>query len=451
MIETLSTEGRNEMSVIKGRKMGIYPGWFTVLATGVVSAWAWASWGYGFGAYFDPLQKEFGWTRAQISAGYSLRRLEGGVEGPFGGMLTDKFGPRIVSFLGVVIAGLGLILMYFINKLWQFILVWGLVVSLGFNLGTLDPLEKALSDWFVRKRGLAVGLARVGLSLGGTFGPALMTMLLIVYGWRSAFLFAGLVTWVISLPLTWFFVKPHRPEFYGLMPDGATVEEELSMAKVGVGQDYAAEVGEVEFTVRQALGTLAFWVMTAESLLMSFVSPCISVHMIPHLIDMGVSPIGAAAAMGFTLFMSAPARFAVGPICDRIQINNFKYVYITARGLMVLGLFLFMLSSNLWMVYASATVYGLGQGLSAGGRTPIRGRFFGRKAFSTIHGTSILVSMPASIVAPIYIGWVFDITNSYTNAFLHASILGICAVVALFFLNPPKYRPEVRSEVGRFL
>ena len=439
------------MSVVEGKQRGIYPGWFTVLATGVVSAWAWASWGYGFGTYFDPLQREFGWTRAQISAGYSLRRLEGGVEGPFGGMLTDRYGPRIVSFVGVAIAGLGLVIMYFMTEYWQFLLLWGLVVSLGFNLGTLDPLEKALSDWFVRKRGLAVGIARVGLSLGGTFGPAFMTTLLIRYGWRIAFLIAGLITWIVCLPMTWFLVKPHRPEFYGLMPDGATVEEEAASSKVDVGQDYAAEVGEVEFTVRQAVRTLAFWVMAVESLLISFVSPCISVHMIPYLIDMGVDPMGAAVAMGFTLLMSAPARFFIGPVCDRCSIHRFKYVRMAAQGLRILGLFIFMNSRTLTMVYVSAAVYGLGQGMSAGSRTPMRGRFFGRKAFSTIHGTAMLVSMPMSILAPIYIGWVFDVTNSYRSAFFNACILGVFALVAIYFLNPPKARPEVKSDIESFL
>ena len=437
------------MNVTSATKRTIFPGWLTVMATSIVSAWAWASWGYGFGAYMTPLQETFGWTRAQISAAYSQNRLEGGVEGPFGGMLTDKYGPRIVSFLGMGVAGLGLVLMFFVNQLWQFIIIWGLIVSLGFNLGTMDPLEKALSDWFIRRRGLAVGIGRVGLSMGGTFGPALMTMLLLSFGWRSAFLIAGLITWTLCLPLVWFFVKPHRPEYYGMMPDGA--QTRTSEALIALGQEYAADAGEVEFTVRHALRTQSFWVMTVETLLMAFTFPCVSVHMIPHLIDMGVDPVGAAAAMGFTVLVSAPARFFVGPVCDRCSLNSFKFVRMAAHSFRVAGLFLFIYSMTLPLVYISAAVYGIGLGMSAGSRTPMRGRFFGRKAFSTIHGTSILVSMPMSILAPIYIGWVHDITGSYTSAFLNAVILGVFAVVSLFFLRPPKVTPEVRSDIDKFL
>lgn len=378
--------------------------------------------------------------------------MEGGVEGPFGGMVTDKYGPRIVSFIGCFVAGLGLMLMYFVQDLWHFIIIWGFVVSMGFNLGTLDPLEKALSEWFVKKRGLAVGTARVGLSIGGAFGPAFMTILLLSYGWRTTFLIAGLITWIICLPATWFLVKPHRPEYYGLMPDGTSVEqgsEEASLVRAG--QEYAAEMGEVEFTVRQAVKTRAFWVITAESILMAFTFPALSVHMVPHLTDMGIDPIGAAAAMGFTILSSAPARFFVGVLCDRCDVNKFKYVRMTAHSLRIIGLLLFMISKSLTMVYVSALIYGIGLGMSAGSRTPMRGRFFGRKAFSTIHGTSILISLPASILAPIYIGWVYDVTGSYVNAFLHASILGVFAVISLFFLIPPKARPDVKSDIGKFL
>jgi MFS family permease len=145
-------DGKQESGIIN-RFKDIYPGWWTVFASGIMTGWGWGAWGYGFGAYFKPLIEEFGWTRAQLSAAYSLNRLEGGLEGPFGGFFTDKYGPRIVNFIGYFMAGLGLIIMYFVNNLWAFLLIWGFIVSLGFNLGMLGPLETAIANWFVKKRG----------------------------------------------------------------------------------------------------------------------------------------------------------------------------------------------------------------------------------------------------------------------------------------------------------
>jgi MFS family permease len=317
----------------------------------------------------------------------------------------------------------------------------------------MDPLEKAITDWFVKKRGMALGLGRVGLALGGTIGPPVMTILLINLGWRTAFLIAGFVTWLIGIPLSWFLVRPHRPEFYGLLPDGVEVEEEPDDVETLVlaGQELAAEKGEVELTLRQALRTRAFWIYVLEFVMIGFIFPCVNVHMIPHLTDMGVDPIAAATAIGFMTLMSAPARLVIGPVCDRVSIHSFKYIRMIADSLRTTGLFLFMISRTMPMVYLSALVYGVGLGFSAGSMSPLRGRFFGRKAFSTIHGTATMLSMPASIIAPIYVGWVYDTTNSYTNAFIQACILGIIAVMTQFFLKPPE-KPEVGvSDIKQFL
>jgi hypothetical protein len=109
-----------------------------------------------------------------------------------------------------------------------------------------------------------------------------------------------------------------------------------------------------------------------------------------------------------------------------------------------------MVSTNLQTVYLFSLVYGVGMGFSAGSIAPLRARFFGRKAFSTIHGTTSMLTMPASLIAPIYVGWVYDTTGSYTNAFTQAVIMGVIAVAAQFFLKPPKKIAEV-SDVKAFL
>jgi len=439
------------------KKRGIYFGWFTVVASGIMNGWGWGAWGYGFGAYFKPLIDEFGWSRAQISAAYSLNRLEGGLEGPFGGYFTDKYGPRIVNFVGFLMAGAGLCLMYYVNSLWTFLFLWGFVVSLGFNLGMTGPLETAIANWFVKKRGLATSVNRFMLAIIASQIPPVMTMILLQFGWRHAFLIAGLITWAVGLPLTWFFVRPHRPEYYGLLPDGAAVDETVdpegeSGSLVEKGQQLIAdEMGEVEFTLREAMRTRTFWVQTASSLLGSLVWPAVTVHQIPHLIDMGVDPVAAAAALGSMVFISAPARLVGGILSDRITLFRLKYIRMAARVLNTIGIFFLMNATNLTTVYLFSIMYGLGLGLQAGSGTPIRGRFFGRKAFSTIQGVGAMINLPVNIIAPIYIGWVYDVTGSYSTVFTQALALLIVSVVVLFFYDPPKKRPDVVSDVDRFL
>ncbi len=442
------------MEAKKKRKLSeIYPGWLTVIASGIMNGWGWGAWGYGFGAYFQPLTEEFGWSRAQISAAYSLNRLEGGLEGPFGGYFTDKYGPRIVNFIGFFMAGLGLILMFWVNSLTMFLILWGFVVSLGFNLGMTGPLETAIANWFVKKRGLATSINRFMLAIISSQIPPIMTLILLRYGWRQAFLIAGAMTWIIGLPLTWFFVRPHRPEYYGLLPDGETreIDEEDDSLIEASQRRIADEIGEVEFTLREALRTKAFWAQTIATLLGSLVWPMVSVHQIPHLIDMGVDPVSAATALGTMVFVSAPARLVGGVLSDRVRTERLKYIRMLARGLNALGLVFLMRANSLQSVYIFTVLYGLGLGISTGSGTPIRGRFFGRKAFSTIQGTGALINLPMNIAAPIYIGWVFDKTGSYSSIFSQGVWLLVLATAVLYFYDPPKKSSAAVSSVDKFM
>jgi sugar phosphate permease len=383
---------------------------------------------------------DFGWKRAEISGAFSLGRLEGGIEGPLGGYLTDKYGPRAVNFWGIVLAGSGLCLMYFMNSFWSFVLIWGLMVSTGFNLGMIGPLETAISNWFVKRRGIAHSLSRAGLGLGGAVIPPFMTMLLIQYGWRSAFLIAGFITWAIGLPLTWFFVKPHRPEYYGLLPDGGkTSSKSVDISSIlEAGQAYASEVKELEFTLRQALRTPTFWILSISWVFRGMVWPAVVVHQIPYLTDMGLDPVTAAAALGFMVLMSIPGRLFGGIVVDRLDIKHLKYLLLFSYVLQAIGLFILLSATNMGLIYLFDVIYGFGMGISAGSTTLVRARYFGRKAFSTIHGTMTLIRVPSSVIAPIYAGWVYDLTGSYAEAFTLILVLLAFATVMLIFANPPK-------------
>jgi len=437
------------------RQGKVFPGWWTVLASSIMCLWGYGSWMYGFGAYITPLLDEFGWTRAQISAAASLRRLEGSAEGPFGGVFTDKYGPRVVNLIGVFFAGLGLILLYFMNTLWQFLLLWGFVVSFGFNLGMLGPLEAAIVNWFVKKRGLASGIIRACLGFGAFVVPPVMTLLLVQHGWRTAFLIAGILTWIICIPLTWFGVKPHRPEFYGYLPDGAEYRDEDAgdtTALVRLGQEYTArETGEVEFTARQVLRTRSFWVLRIARMFQSLVGPVVSVHLIPHLIDMGIDPVTAALAGSLYSLVRVPFSLAGGVITDRIPTHRLKYLWVVALAFRCLGIFVLIYANTLPLVIVFNLFYGIGHGLATGISGPIRGRYFGRKGYGTVSGIASLIAIPTSVIAPIYVGWVYDTTGSYITAYQQAVAMLAIGVIVMFFADPPKEKPEVISNVEKFL
>ncbi|UCH01494.1 MAG: MFS transporter [Candidatus Bathyarchaeota archaeon] len=424
------------------------------MATGIMCSWGWGVWHYSFGLYFEPLQEEFGWYRAEISAAGSLRTLEGGLEGPFGGYLTDKYGPRVVNLLGILISGLGFITMYFVNSLLGFLLTWGFVISLGFNLGMWGPLGTAIAKWFVKKRGLASSIARVITAIGDSMLPTFVLILMTTFGWRSAALITGLITWAIGIPLTWFFIKPRRPEFYGMMPDGVKVDAKMAKdtdALIKAGQEYTArEMGEVEFTVRQALKTRVFWLSVFGFWSDRIASPLFTMHLIPHLTDIGIDRVAATTVLGFMVLVSAPARLLGGILADRISLNRLKYIRILNNALVWLGLLCLMSARDLWMVYAYAIFRGFGLGINAGAGTQIVGRYWGRKGYATITGIRAMLGIPVGVFAPIYVGWLYDNTGSYMTAFEQALILYVASIIIWYFYNPPK-RVAAVSDVKKFL
>ena len=140
-----------------------------------------------------------------------------------------------------------------------------------------------------------------------------------------------------------------------------------------------------------------------------------------------------------------------GILADRLTIKKLKYLYIVSRILNAMGIYFLMMATSLSTVFLFTILYGLGLGLSTGSGTPIRGRFFGRKAFSTIQGAGALITLPVNIVAPIYIGWVYDVTGSYSTVFTQAVVMLATSVVVYWFYDPPDRKPDVVSSVDKFM
>jgi sugar phosphate permease len=434
------------------RKRKVFPGWWTVIASGIISMWGFGVYLYSFGLFVTPIETDLRLSRAKISGAGSLGRLEGGFEGLFGGWFVDRYGPRVVCLIGVFIGGLGLILMYFINSWWSYYVVWG-IASLGFNLGLSLPLDAAVANWFVRRRGLAMAITRSLIGLCSVTVMPLVAWLIGLVDWRLTLVIAGATTWLIGLPLAWFLIKPRRPEYYGLLPDGEQPRSEDVRdvkAAIEAGVKYAEKVEEIEFTARQAMRTSAFWIIYVAHSLHGMVSPAVSMHQIPYLTDRGVDRVLAAFALGLMVFASIPGRLIGGIIADRFDKNQLRFPMAGAYFLQCLGLLIFLQAQSMAMVYLYLALYGLGMGAAIGINVPLRARYFGRKAFATIGGVLRFLDMPAAMIAPIYAGWTYDVTGSYMNAFAVLTGLLFVSVIVMLFAKPPK-PPAVVGDIDKFV
>lgn len=430
-----------KLAVLKPSSLrNVFPGWWLVLAGGFLAFWGFGYHAYGFSALFKPIAEDLGLSRTATSIPASIGRLEGGVMSPLAGWLTDKFGPRWLIFTGVLLISAAFCLMSLVQSFSAFILVWGVMLAIGIDLALAIPLQAAIGNWFLKKRGLANGIQWTFSGLSGVVVLPLIAWLITVVDWRTTCLIGGVVMFIVGVPLVWFFVRQRRPEYYGMLPDGASPsgsEDEDITAK---GMSYAEEVGEFDFTLRQAIKTRAFWLLVITQSCHFLAAPAISLHGVNFLTDpiVGFDLLQASRIVALMVGISIPARLVGGLLIDRVNKEHMRFVMAGAYLLEALGFALFLLHQTNAMIYAWFVVYGFGMGTGFALMLPMRVRYFGRKAVGSIMGTARAVTVPVGILAPIWCGWIYDTTGSYIFAFtIIAGLLTISGVLALFIL-PPK-------------
>ena len=439
--------------MIKRRRFPrIFPGWWMNLVTGIYSGLGHGFYGYGVSVLFKPLAADLGLSRAATSWATGIGRLQGSIEAPITGWLSDKFGPKWVIVVGICFIGTGLVLMNFITSPWAYYLVWGVLTAIGINLALTIAIDKALTDWFIRKRGLALGIRFVIIGICGVIALPIITWLVTTHGWRIACLvWAGVM--FTGVPLSWYFVKQRRPEYYGLLPDGATIESDTEAdidVMIDRGVEYAADFEETEFTLRQAMRTPAYWLITISWVCAMAVGGAINVHCIPFLTDMGINETVAGGMMAMMVFFTVPARFVGGLLADRVRKDRLQFLVAGAFLCQAIGIAAFLLNQSIAMVYVFLILFGFGSGAPVPLRLTMAGRYFGRKAFASIQGTSMVFTAPVALLAPVYTGWIHDTTGSYITAFTLFAVLSALAAFLISLIRPPKPPAQV-TDIRDFL
>ncbi len=371
-----------------------------------------------------------------MSGAFSLQRLEGSIASPIEGFLVDRFGPRRLVLAGAFIAGLGLISLAFMESLWMF---YGsvLLVSLGNSACVGIPRNWAIVQWFRRLRGRAMGIGASGAVISGPL-VILVVWLVEAFGWRAAFVVMGLVTWLVCIPLALVFRS--RPEQYGYLPDGDPPEpEEAPSSDSPPGRGRSTGDDAANMTVRQALRSRAFWVLTLVFGAQTMGVSGLVVHFIPYFESIGFTRAEAASVLGFYTVLSIFGRLGSGWLMDFVDKR------VVLAGLLSCQAVGFLILANItsyWHVVPFALLYGT----AFGGMMPARGMiissFFGRQSFGAIHGLSQSATVVSGMVAPILMGWVFDQTQSYIIAIYILTAVAAIAVPLAFLARPPQAQAQ---------
>lgn len=406
----------------KERRSGskLFFGWWTVLVTGLVSGFGHGFYAFGISVFFKNIASELAINRALTSTAAGIGRLEGGITSPLVGWLSDKYGPRWVVFSGVFFAGAGLVMMKFIHSVATYLVAWGVIVGVGLNIGLTIAVDKAINDWFINKRGLAQGTKFALIGVGGVIVIPIVTALVEAYGWRTMCFIWGCLM-LLCAPVCLLFVKQKRPEYYGFLPDGFRTELDhhiLPEEMVNRGVEYATSFHENEFALRQALKTHAYWLMTAAYTIQIVVSGALNIHMIPFLTDLGIELAVASGMMSLMVFSSIPSRFIGGVMADRVGKERLKFLMAAVFFLQATGITAFLLDRGIVSIYMMIVCYGICSGASVPLLMIIIGRYFGRKAFGSILGISNAIRAPFAMIAPVFAGWIYDLTGRYIVALI---------------------------------
>lgn len=437
------------ISRVRDRGKKVFYGWWVVAAGVVINAFGSGSVFYGFNTFFNPMIEEFGWSRTVMSGAFSLSRLEGGIEGPITGWLIDKFGARKIMFIGMAIAGAGFIALRTVHSPLSLYLIFGLIISLGTNIGYNHATTAAVAKWFISKRSRAIAFLTAGNGIGGAIFVPTIAWLIVQFGWRWAATIIGLAMFVTVLPIG--LIIRSTPEEMGLVPDGQPGGQRDSSSKTegaatGVPKT-STPLDEVDFGVREAMKTGAFWIYTAAMTFRSCILSAIVIHQIPHLTDIGIPYQTASNVLGLMVLVSVPPRLFFGWLGDRFSKRILMFLLCLIQSA---GIFIFIHASTTVLLYLFVVIYGLGYGGIIPLTHAIRADLFGRKNYAMISGMMVPVSMVGTVTAPIFAGYLYDVTQSYDIPFYtFAVLIALAGVLFLIIPRPSRSRVAGTSSTAR--
>jgi len=392
--------------------MTIFYGW-VVVAVGIVVTCV------GFGAmmslsvFLQPIAEAMGWSRTGIATAALLNFLSMSAGAFVWGMLSDRFGTRMVVLSGGLLLGTGLVTASRASTLGWFQVLFGVIVGLA--AGSLyAPITATTTRWFTRNRTLAVALVSAGLSFGSTFMAPLARFLISTYDWRTAMLLMGDLAWLVIVPAAFLVRNP---------PARALVSGSASRSGGGHG-----------LTVAQALRTPQFAAIALTHFACCAAHSGPIFHMVTNAIDHGVSVMAAATVLSVAGAASFAGKIVCGLVADRV---GAKRTLLAGLALQAVAISLYLVTGQLGGFYAVAAVFGF----AYGGVMPLYAvvvrEYFGERIMGSVFGAVSTVATLGMAIGPVAGGWLYDAFGGYGWMFVASCGIGFGAVAIAFTFRPP--------------
>lgn len=393
-----------------------------------------------FSLLFAPIIDEFGWERGTTAGAFSFGFLISAILSPAMGRLMDRTGPRTVMELGVVLMAAGLLLAPLTTQPWHLYLTIGVLVGSGSICLGYSGQSLFIPNWFMRRRGLAVGLAFAGVGVGSIALLPWVQVVIDESGWRAASWKLGLLVLVVLAPLNLLLRK--RPEDLGLLPDGdrAATKASAPVSNI-VDPDWTA----IDWTLRRAIRTSRFWWLALGYFGGLYVWYAVQVHQTKYLVEIGFSSTSAAWALGLVSLFGIPGQIFLGHLSDRIGREWIWSASTVGFAICFVTLIALKYFPTMVLVYVMVIAQGfLGYGLTSIMGAVVAEIFQGR-SFGTIFGTIMFVALAGGAAGPWVTGLIHDVAGSYQIAFLLGIVVSVVSAAAIWLAAPR----EVRAVAGR--
>ena len=417
------------------RRLPFFYGWVVVAVTFVTMAIG-VNARTAFSLLYPPILSEFGWERGVTAGAFSFGFVASAVVSPLIGKLMDRAGPRAVMELGVALMGGGMLLAPLTSAPWHLYVTLGVMVGAGSVCLGYSGFSLFLPNWFVRRRGLAIGIAFAGVGIGSVTLLPWVQHMIEQGGWRTACTAMGLLILIALAPINLLLRK--RPEDLGLQPDGDAVSSVSSGKAVSNVLDPVW--AGTEWTLARALRTARFWWIALGYFCGLYIWYAVQVHQTKFLLDIGFSASLAVWALGMVSLLGIPGQILLGHLSDRIGREAIWAISCAGFAICFAALIGLRYEPSLFLVYLMVVT----QGVMGYGLTSVMGavvlEIFQGPHYGSIFGTLMLLALAGGAAGPWVTGLLFDLTGSYIIAFAIAIAVSGLSALAIWRASPGKIR-----------
>ncbi len=377
------------------------------------------------------ITNDTGWNKSVISLAVTSGTWTGGLLAPFVGRLTDRYGARWLMPLGLVVVAISFFSLAGVHAVWQFFAayIFGRAVSNPVLVGVAP--RAAAVNFFRRRRNIALSLVSTFRPVGGAINIQIISLIAIHFGWRTAYRYLGILSLVLIVPVT--LLMRHRPEDIGLLPDGAG-RQEGAAATSGVPGRSGGREPEFSWTLREALATPSFWLVTITTAVGTLASGTVSFSLVPYLVeDVGLSK-GAAAGV-----LSLGTLLVIGNLGWGFLADWITPRYCSAAALLVAGGMLLYLTTvnSLVMALGFAVLFGLSSDARDLLHNMMLAQYFGRNSYGSILGVVAPFQMLALGLGPTLSAVYREAAGSYNGLYVGLAVSYFIAGILVFLAKRP--------------